>query len=274
MISRAWMLGLGLMLLGASAGIAADERSKWEFEFVPYVWIPGNAGTVNVKGRTAPIDVSVRDALDLATSGNAFTGAGYFSLSYDRWSAFVDAFGGFAEESTLEKIPTRFCTLCVAAKADLRPVIVDFAVGYRLGQWSLPNRRRPITLGLYAGTRFTHFGVHLTGSAGAVGGVVHGGDVSSSFNWADPLIGVRWEVPVLDRVSLDFRGDVGGFGASSQFIWNVVGDARYWLPWEPWSIQLWLGAGYRLVSFDRNFGAGNSIDLAFRGPWAGMGSVF
>lgn len=120
MTFRAWMLGLGLILLGASASpIPAEERSKWEFELLPYAWIPGQFGTLNVKGRTAPIDVSVREGLEIATGGNAFFGTGYLSASYERWSAFVDAFGGYAEVATAQKIPTRFCTLCIASRARL-----------------------------------------------------------------------------------------------------------------------------------------------------------
>src|SRR5205823_9824826 len=53
---------------------------------------------------------------------------------------------------------------------------------------------------------------------------------------ADRLIGVRWSVPVLDRLSLDF-----------------VGGVRYWLPWSPLpSIQPYLGLGYRLAAFERD----------------------
>jgi len=269
---RACMLGVVLLL--ARGAVAADEPSKWEFEFQPYAWIPGTFGTVGVKGRTAVVDSTVKDVLDLTTSGNAFAAGGYFSASYDRWSAFVDAFGGYLNESATEKVPTRFCTLCIAANADIRPVFVDFAIAYRLGQWALAGRRRPISLGVYAGIRYTHFGARLSGSLGPVGGKLHSSDVSTTFNWADPMIGVRWEVPLLDRVSLDFRGDIGGFGASSQLIWGILAEARYWVPWTPWSLQPWLTAGYRAISFDRDFGAAGNVTLQFRGPYGGVGVAF
>jgi hypothetical protein len=270
--STARAIGLALLALLAGGIAWADERPHWEFEVAPYAWIPGNFGTATVKGRTANIDVSVRDALDLATSGNAFTAAGYFSIAYDRWSVFADAFGGYAEASVSETIPTRFCTASVAGKAKIKPVLADFALGYRLGQWSLPGRRRPLTVGVYAGARYSFTGIRLNASAG-VGGSSRSDSVSRSFSWADPMIGVRWEVPVFDRVSLDFRGDIGGFGASSDLIWGLVGGARYWLPWTPWSTQPWLGAGYRAAAFDRTSGA-DSLDLQFRGPTGGMGFVF
>ncbi len=274
MKQTAWFLTLVLVLLGTVVAGAADERPRWEFEALPYVWLPGNFGTVGVKGRTAFVDVTVHDVLDIATDGNALTGTGYFSLAYDRWSAFIDAFGGYVEESTVQKIPTRFCTLCVAAKAEIRPVFVDFALGYRVGQWALPGRPRPATLGVYAGTRYMHFGAKLSGSVGVAGGFQGAGNVSEAFNWADPLIGVRWEVPLLARLSLDLRADIGGFGVSSELIWGLVGGVRYWLSWNPLGARTWLGAGYRAVSFDRDFGDGGNLTLDFRGPYGGMGFAF
>src|SRR5262245_46738242 len=154
-----WILAFGLLLRTGGAGaLAAEAESGWEFEFQPYIWIPGNFGSLTVLGRTASFDTTVKDALDLATSGNAFVFAGYFRASYDRWSVFVDAFGGYLEDSVKEDVPIPFCTARIDATAEIRPVLVDFAVGYRLGQWAMAGRQRPISLGVYAGTRYTHFG--------------------------------------------------------------------------------------------------------------------
>ena len=66
--------------------------------------------------------------------------------------------------------------------------------------------------------------------AGVSGGVHWSASAFQSWGWADPLIGFRWEVPVLDRLSLAFRGDIGGFGASSDLIWGIDSEVRYWLP--------------------------------------------
>jgi hypothetical protein len=276
---RGCTLGLVLMLLGArTPSVAAEETSaepsKWAFEVLPYAWLPGNFGALTVAGRTAIIDVTVKDLVDLATDGDALAAGGYFSVAYDRWSAFLDAYGGYANLNTTQKIPTRFCTLCIAAKAKLTPVIVDVAVGYRLGQWSIPKCVRPVTLGVYAGTRFMHIGSELKGSAGVVGGFQVSPNVEDAFNWADPMIGVRFEVPVYDRVTVAFRSDIGGFGVSSQLIWGIEGGMRYWLTWSPFSSHTWLDAGYRSITFDRDFGQRGNIDLAFRGPYVGLGFAF
>jgi len=269
-------LGALLVALASSSAVAAEEpaKSPWEFEFALYGWIPGTSLTADVKGHTVHSSVSVKDVLDIVTSGNGMAGGGYAAVGYDRFSLFVDAFGGFLEESMREDIPTRVCTLSASVKGEVRLAIVDFAVGYRLGQWSLPQRRRPVSLGVYAGMRYAHTGIQVDATLGVLGGIGRHGTLFTTINFADPLIGIRWEVPVLDSVSVDFRGDIGGFGASSNLVWGLVGDARYWFSWNPWSLRPWLSLGYKVLSFDRDPGRDAAVDLVFRGPYIALGVVF
>ena len=194
-------------------------------------------------------------------------------LGYGRWSAFVDSTGGYAEEHVHETIPTQLCTISVSAKDKIKYVITDAAFGYQLGQWTLPARERPLTLGVYAGMRYMFFSNRLKLSAGVVHGVQQSGTSFEGFEWADPLIGVRWSVPILDSVSLTLRADIGGFDASSHLVWGLVPDVRYWVPWSPLGVHPYLLAGYRAVAFDRRSSVGN-IEVQFRGPIAGMGFTF
>lgn len=268
-----WLLGLVLAVLSAMPAAAEESATPWQFEIQPYAWIPGNFGSATVKGRHVDIDTTPLDVLELLFDGDTLAGGGYVGVGYDRWSVFTDLFGGFAKEDVNEKIPTQFCQICIAAKDKLTFVIADFALGYRLGQWSMPGRRRPITLGVYAGARYMHFGNELTVRGGVAGGTQRSGNVSQTFDWADPMIGIRWEVPVHDRLSLGFRGDIGGFGASSELIWGLVSEVRYWMSWSPWGSQTYLTAGYRALAFDRTNAAGD-IDLQYRGPMIGVGFLF
>jgi len=252
-----------------------EAPSPWQFEVAPYAWISGTGGTANVAGRSVDLDFGPGDVLSLLFQGDAFAAGGYFGARYDRWFGFLDAFGGFLRDGQREMIPTRFCTVSASVNTTVYPVLVDLAVGYQLGEWTLGKRLRPVSLGAYAGMRFTHFGVDLGTQAGVVGGYQgQGRSVSTGYNWADPMIGLRGEIPVFDRLSLAFRGDVGGWGASSELIWGVVGDLRYWPEWSPWSTQPWLGLGWRIAAFDRELGAGNKLDLALTGPTAALGFVF
>jgi hypothetical protein len=264
------LLSIVAVLAAGGTAIAEDEPAPWEFEVTPYAWIPANYGTIDVRGRTARLDVSIDDVLNLVFDGDALAGGLYASVRYDRWSAFVDAFGGFAEEKSTASV----CCASIAAKTTVYPVIVDVGMGYRLGAWMLPARRRPLTLGVYAGTRVMYLGTDVRADVDRPGFVARTLDASKSFSWADPMIGLRWEVPVHDRISLEFRGDIGGFGASSELIWGLVGGFRWWLPWSPWSTRPWLGLGYRAISFDHDFNDGNNANLEFRGPYSAIGFAF
>jgi hypothetical protein len=233
----------------------------------------GNYGSVTVKGHPVQMAVTPIDVYQLLEDGHAYAAAGYFSLSYDRFSAFVDSVGGYATENVNEQIPTPVAPLSVSATDKTKFVITDFALGYRLGQWSLPGRQRSLTLGVYAGARYTFFSNKLTATASVAGATPLNANVFQSFAWADPLIGVRWSIPVLDSVSLDFRGDIGGFGNSSNLTWGLVSAVRYWLPWAPMSLHPYLAAGYRVVGYDRSNREDN-IQMQIRGPLAGAGFVF
>jgi hypothetical protein len=278
---RPWVvLALAAVLAGgvpAASHAGSDETSPWQLEFMPYAWLPGAFGTIDVGPDTAVLDVSVLDVLKLATSGNAFTAGGYLGLRYERFGAFVDAYGGYVDSDADATVPTLLCTATIDARLKQKPVFVDAAVAYELGRWALPERERPITLGVYAGMRYVHIGAKLRAQASVVGTasgeVVRNADVSETFNWADPMLGVRWEVPVLPRFSLHFRGDIGGFGASSQLVWGIVTDVRWWVPRTPLSIQPWLSVGYRVVDFDHDFGRATA-ELQFRGPMSGLGLLF
>ena len=229
-LPRLPVLAVAVLACAVGAACAAEEPpSPWRFEIEPYGWVSGTYGTIDVDQYVARLDVTPGNLLTAVFDGNALAAAGYFAVAYERWSVFADVYGGGAKVNVDEDIPTLYCTLTVDAKDTMRFVLADFAVGYRLGQWSLPERRLPLELGVYAGARYVHFANHLRGGVAVVGGQRYSGDADEANDWADPIIGVRWSVPVLDSVSLTFRGDIGGFGASSDLDWGLVSDVRYWL---------------------------------------------
>ena len=278
MSPRTRALGIALVLLAIrTTGWAAGDEpppSKLEVDVLPYAWVTGVYGSATIEGNTTKIDVSPSEVLKVLFHGNAFAASGYLSLNYDRFFFFADAVGGYGEVRVNETIPTQLCNLTIRAKDKSKFVIADFGIGYRLGQWTLPERKRPLSLGVYIGTRYMWLLSELDATAGVVKGAQRSANVEEDFAWADPLIGIRWSAPLLDWVSLDFRGDIGGFGASSDLVWGLVGTFRVWIPWTPIeSVHPYLGLGYRAVAFDRSNTASN-IDLQFRGPILGLGFAF
>jgi len=277
MIWKAAILVVLALISGGAPAHAADDPppSPWEFEFAPYAWIPGTFGTITVHDVGAKADVTVKDMLDIVTSGNGMAAGSYFGLRYDRFEAFADGFGGFIKAGETLTVRTRLCTATIAGEVETRPVFVDVGVGYRIGQWVIPGRQHPLTLGAYVGTRYTHIGTQINASRSVANvGLRRAAAVSESFDWADPMLGVRTQVPLLDNVAFDFRGDIGGFDVSSKLIWGIVADLRYQMAWRPLSVHPYVSAGYRAISLDHDFGAGSSADLQFRGPLSAFGFTF
>jgi hypothetical protein len=254
-------------------GGAAPEPPTFQLDALPYAWIPATYGTIGVHGTTVRLDVGPDDVLTLLFDGNAFAAAGYFTLSYDRFSIFADSIGGYMEPSVAQTIPTQLCcTLTIDAKTRMKFALTDAALAYQLGRWTLPSRERPFTLDVYAGARTMWVSNEVDAKIGVVQGAQRAANVYDSVSWADPLIGVRWSAPLLNAVSLDFRGDIGGFGASSDLTWGLASTVRVWLPWTPFDSAPYLAMGYRVVGLDRSSGT-TEVDLQLRGPVLGLGFV-
>ena len=284
------LLGLVLVLLasGACLAVGADgepptsaeqPKSPWALEIALPIWLPGNYGTIRIRDRVSRADVSTSDLIDLMTSGHAMGAAGYFDLRYDRVFAFVDALGAYADESVstvlpIERFPRRESHLAIDANVKMKQTIADFGIGYRLGEWAIPNRKRPFSLDVFVGARYYWFLTRLRASASVRTrrrDFARSVDVTHTFDWADPLVGVRWQLPLLDCISADFRGDIGGFEAGSDIAWNLVGGFRYWVDFTLLSSHPYLGLGYRALGFERSESSSNGMDLQFRGPYASAG---
>lgn len=256
-----------------------DEGSRasksWELDFLPYVWLIGSFGTVEAHGRSAKVDTTIKDSLDLLTSGHAFGASSYLELRHDRVWAYVDGFGGYTEEGARVRVPIerfpRLGNADIAARLKVKPAYIDFGLGYRVGEWALPGRTRPFTLGMYVGGRYYFTYTKLTASVAISKVDVHRAtDVSGTTSLADPLIGVRWELPLLDDLTFGFRGDIGGFHAASTVAWNLIGQVRWWVPMTIGPAQPWLAVGYRALGFDQTINGVNQ-DLQTRGPFLGVG---
>jgi hypothetical protein len=92
-----------------------------------------------------------------------------------------------------------------------------------------------------------------------------------SKDWLDPIIGARFKIGLLEKLSLQLRGDIGGFGAGSEFSWNAAGFLSYAL-----SRRFSIFAGYRALGVDYESGSGTrkfEFDLTYHGPAIGNGAI-
>jgi hypothetical protein len=73
---------------------------------------------------------------------------------------------------------------------------------------------------------------------------------STSKTWFDPILITRVTADIKDKWLFQFRGDLGGFGAGSDFTWQLQAYAGY-----RFTKVFQLTAGYRILSIDYDKGA-------------------
>jgi hypothetical protein len=253
-------------------GISPEQASAWSFEVVPFLWLPEVEGSVGTRGITADVDVDFNDLFDLMGDGELFAGGGHFEARYDRFSFFVDAFGGTARPtSDVTFGPRRMLTGTADLTLDF--TFVEFGPAFRVLEWPCCDGGRPIVVDLLTGGRFMYFyqSISLRGSGGRFAR-----DARATSTWVDPFAGGRFAVPLVGELDLVFRGDIGGFGAGSALAWNLIGGFEYHLPWQPWGARTSVVAVYKALDFDYESGSRDAIDIALdlRGPALGLAFEF
>lgn len=105
-----------------------------------------------------------------------------------------------------------------------------------------------------------------------VGGFSRTRSAGISNDWIDPTIVARWTQPLGQRWSLQFRGNLGGFGVGSELFWQLQANAV----WKS-SEHTQLSFGYRAISIDYDRGVGPDrfvYDMLTFGPVVRFGFRF
>ena len=225
--------------------------SAWWLTIAPYGWVTTTDGDMGVAGLVAPVDISFKDTLDdlelafmLAIEGG-----------FDRWAFGFD--GIFAASSASAGLP--------AGAAPYTKATVDFDqffgrvhVGYQV----LVEDNTTVTA--FVGARYTHLSTDLQFSGPGIADL----DVDGSKSWVDPVIGLHGFLEINDQWFVHGGGDIGGFGVSSDLIWqaNVALGYRF-------TDSISALAGYRGLGVDYSDG-GFLVDTVAHGPAIGLSFRF
>ena len=206
MIRRHFVLLAGLAAIHASATTPArsQERtsgssptpapvSDWDFSVRPYLFLSGVSGSIAADPLTFPINSSFGDVVDHLQIG-AFLA---FTAEKGKWGTYTDfQYIRLLGEGTTDR---EFATLTLEnlffeADVTLRPTAAPslrFLGGARI--YSIDQ-----TLSLQNGTRY-----------------------EANTTVVDPILGAlgKWE---LGRWGFEMRGDIGGFGISSEFTYQLL----------------------------------------------------
>lgn len=242
-------IALASSLTVGSTVAAADE---FDFVIAPYALLPSITGDADL-GRVSGIDVDVTfaDLLEVLEAGAMIHGEVRHQSGF---GVMLDyAFMRLGDKATGPVGLTNF-------DIEVFQGVLEAYGSYRLTEGDE-------TVDVYAGIRYWDIDVDVDASlAGRAFSIDRGED------WVDPVIGVRGQARMSDQWSATLQADIGGFGAGSDFSWNVMGGAS-WDRWENTSLFF----GYRALAVDFTSGTAGTpgrfvYDTVTHGPL--IGAVF
>jgi hypothetical protein len=206
-----------VLVLGwsAPAAHAADAEAPpiqddWQFTIAPYVWVAGIEGEMGLFGFTPQdVDISFTDVLEnlsMTFSGVTEMRKGPFSVStellYVRLGMDVDTPKGILADNIDATAATFMATGLVGYSVYMTDAATfDLVAGARL--WSAENE----------------FDFN--------GGVLDSRTASDGATWIDPVVGAKFKADVSEDIYVAGWGLVGGFGVSSDIMWDVMLFAGY-----------------------------------------------
>jgi hypothetical protein len=235
---------------GAPARAGEADPDGWQVTVIPYVWAAGLYGDVTVRGVTASPDASFLDVLE---SSDSLVGLqGHVAVTRGRFTGFADAL-----YLKLRVNDAGVTELDVTT----RMWFVEFGLEYRL--LDTTRMGRGVTLDAYAGGRYSSLDLDLD-TRGAP-------SFNQSKDWIDPIVGGQATFEVTPRFFIVVRGDVGGFGAGSDFAWSALGLLGY--GWQGLGLDWAVLAGYKALGQDYESGSGRQRfrwDTTMHGPIVGL----
>jgi hypothetical protein len=223
LINRENLIG-GLLLLVCGSASAADLpvppeaveivqpsiEPQWSFAIAPYLWAAGINGDVAQFGLPAvEIDSSFSDILDHLD----FAAMLVSEIRYGRYGLFSD----FMYVKISGSAGTPRGILADSVSLDTQTLAFTAAPEYRIVESPRGS------LDLMAGMRVWWVDTELSFS----GGILDDVNESDGDTWVDPLVGAKGRFDLGSRFYLTGWAMVGGFGVSSDFMWDAWGGVGY-----------------------------------------------
>jgi opacity protein-like surface antigen len=249
---------LALILLSASSTFAQED--SWEFALMPYAWLAGIDGDIEIRNASYSFDVDFKDIFEALNFGLMAR----FEAHKGKWGFFLDPMYMSLEG---EDITTRLSNVYVVPSTKI--VMADVGASYQLGE----SEDQAVTFEIMGGLRYLYFKGELDYSIHVLS-LSAEKSPDTSTHAAEPIIGGRIKWAANDKWTFILRGDIGGdFGLADRFSlfnWNLVAGIDYKL-----NENTSLNVGYRILDIDFEFGEGataSQLDARLHGP--GIGATF
>jgi hypothetical protein len=241
-VKRSVCLWLAVAVVAAGSVTPASAQSapdEWTVSVAPYVMGAAMSGATTLRGVAIDVEASSSDIfsnLQFGAMGVALARKGDWGFGTDLiWMA-------------------------------LGTTVRDTNVNVNQGAFTFYGLRR-----LSPAADLT-FGLRVNTLQGEL--TFKGPDITPSQDqtWLDPVVGANFQTPTGPRLQLRLYTEVGGFGAGSDFTWQVFPDLSIHLT-KTASLEF----GYRWLDLDYATGEGNEqfkYDVLTQGPVLGLGLQF
>lgn len=230
----------------SSSSAVVPDDGGWHLNLSPYLWFAGAHGTVGALGHDASIHASPGDLLSHFNFGLM----GAAEARHDRFLLIGDLL--WIRLSDSHSLPSPTLT---AVSADVRvgQLVWTSKLGYRAID------RKKVKVDGNVGARFWHLGQKLNFNPSLLGLNFNG-----SQNWADIVVGGRFQLPVGEKAVIDLQGDVGGWNATAKLDYQFAALLGYKLR-PKWT----LSAGYRYLFVDYHPGNSSVFNVVTSGALIG-----
>lgn len=249
-------LGLGLArparaepaIGGRASDPGAESEARFRLRFILPIWLPlfDLESSLEAKGGTSHVIETKSEVRWVAI--------GMLEAGYRPFLVRGDVFGvGFADQVLMDNGEPTSLTL------DSSGVIARGFAMLELGPWQLSRRNsRRMVLAPLAGVRYNRIGLDVARQK----------ELSTHYEWADPIVGVRNEF-ILGDFRIGMHTDVGGFTLSSDLAFWAALNVEYMI--TRW-LSFWVGWQHYQVMFQRQSDRGEqSLNFVLSGPSAGIG---
>ena len=221
---------LFLLTLSPSVIFASDGEDSWEFNIAPYGWLAGQEGTVATIPGLPPADIDVSFTDDIL--GN-IQGALMLIGEARKGSFGIAADVVYTDIESDAAIPGKYFTTITS---QTQSWIVSAAGFYRFFE------KEQAFLDALVGVRYWSVDSELSLSGGPLGTYA----VDNREDWFDPMVGLKGLTKIgSSKFYLNGFILIGGFGAGSDFTWDVNLNLGY-----QWTETLSTTIGYRYLAVD------------------------
>lgn len=246
---------------GADKSVKASSDGKWNFTIAPYMWAVSMDGKVTVGDYSTSSSMSFSDIMKNLQVG----GLMHMEARKDRLGFFVDPiYLKMREDKTLSAVSSGAAQPTTRdITATIETWLVEFGVIYQAGKWKLGEKdaARSASLDIYGGGRYWYMHSSLDTSGPA--------NPTSTVDFVDPMIGLSFNTDLTERVVLNLRGDIGGFGVSSDFSWSAAALFGY-----RFTRDITGFLGYRALYLDYKTSDSPRFKVTMQGPITGIQFAF